>query len=84
MHDQTDITAVPPVTMQSKPQVSDHSVCSTIGNQIDGLLNIDQPGDGAERHTVVERHDDGPAGVSIHNTFQTNLFTSHNHSPPGI
>jgi hypothetical protein len=75
---------MPTVAVQRKPQMTDHRVCSAIGDKVDGSPNIDQPRDGAERHAVVKRHDDSPAGIPIHNTFQTNLFSSHNHNLPRI
>ncbi len=77
VEDEPDISAVPPVTMQGKPHMPDHHVCSAPRHEVDGLSEVNQSRDWPDRNTVIHRYDDGLSGITIHDTFHANFFSSH-------
>ncbi len=77
MQDQSDVRAAFPVTVESESHMADYCVGSAFCDQIDRSFQIDQSGDRSAGYAVVHWNDDGRSGVSFHDSFESDLFSSH-------
>src|SRR5512139_1280719 len=78
MEDQAYILSFSPMAGLRNALMDDKGICASIRHGVDGLLQIDQPGDRPDRHSVIHRDDHRLPGLTPHNSFHTNLLPDHN------
>jgi hypothetical protein len=57
----------------------DHEgIRASVRHGVDGLLQIDQPGDRPDRHPMIHWDDHRLPGLPVHNPFHANPLPNHN------
>src|SRR3972149_7278196 len=82
MDDQACIFSFSPMAGLSHSLMDNESIRSSIRHGINGLLQMDQPSDWPNGHTMIQRNNDRLPRLSVHDPFHANPFSNHDLSPP--
>lgn len=85
VHDEADVVAPVAAAAADEALVHEHGVGAALGQVVDGLLHVDEAGQGAHGDAMVHGDDDGAAVVPVDDALETDLFAKvHSRSPSPV
>jgi hypothetical protein len=82
MDDQAHILSFSPMASLRHSFMDNESIRPSFCHSIHGLLQMDQPGDWSDGHSMIQRDNDRLPRLSVHDPFHANPFSDHDLFPP--